>query len=204
MTEQAIGKYTAYVVMPIPNKSVQEILSLIPKDKLFILDMGRRSYSQTYASVCQNFKDDIYSGMSSGLDLLNKYKKLTLIFPETGHTPNALKKGFIQFCKDKGFDFEVVEKLEVEKIGMQEAYIVIEDKHLVKLVQFAQKNNLVLGKDIGIISYNDTPLKSVVANGITTISTDFVEMGKTIADMVINKKKDHIENPCSLIRRSSL
>ena len=204
LIEQAIGKYTEYIIMPIPSKSVQEVLSYIPKDKLFILDIGRRLYGQTYASVCQNFKEDIYNGMSSGLDLLIKYKKITLLFPETGHTPNALKRGFVQFCKDNNFDFEVVEKPNDEKIVKGEAFVVIDDKHLVQLVQYAQKNNLILGKDFGIISYNDTPLKSVVSNGITTISTDFALMGKNIADLIINKKKDHVENPSSLIKRSSL
>ena len=204
LVEQSIGKYTEYIVMPIPSKTVQDVLNLIPKDKLFILDMGLRLYSQTYASVCQNFKEDIYNGLCSGSDLLIKYKKLTLIFPETGHAPNALKRGFVQFCKDKGFDFDVVDKPYEDKIRQEEAFIVIEDKHLVRLVQYAKKINLTLGKDLGIISYNDTPLKSVVSDGITTMSTDFVLMGKTIAEMIINKKKDHIENPSSLIRRRSL
>jgi DNA-binding LacI/PurR family transcriptional regulator len=58
--------------------------------------------------------------------------------------------------------------------------------------------------DIGIISYNDTPLKKVVANGITTISTDFVAMGKTLAQLVMSKKRTQLENSSSLIVRGSL
>ena len=92
----------------------------------------------------------------------------------------------------------------VNKIIKGETYLVLDDNSLVNLVQQANGKNYQLGKDIGIISYNDTPLKSIVANGITTISTDFAMMGKTLADLIINKQKEHIENPCSLIRRSSL
>lgn len=63
------------------------------------------------------------------------------------------------------------------------------DRDLVKVVKAAQEVNLEIGMDIGIISYNDTPLKKVVANGITTISTDVVAMGKTLAQLVMSKKQ---------------
>lgn len=63
------------------------------------------------------------------------------------------------------------------------------DRDLVKVVKAAQEVNLEIGMDIGIISYNDTPLKKVVANGITTISTDFVAMDKTLAQLVMSKKQ---------------
>ena len=52
----------------------------------------------------------------------------------------------------------------------------------------------------GIISYKETPLKKVVENGITTISTDFRAMGKIIAQMILEGKKEQIENKCYLIQ----
>jgi DNA-binding LacI/PurR family transcriptional regulator len=61
-----------------------------------------------------------------------------------------------------------------------------------------------IGKDFGIISYNETPLKKVVENGITTISTNFEAMGKILAQMTFNNKKNQIENKSDLIIRSSL
>ena len=68
---------------------------------------------------------------------------------------------------------------------------VVKDARLdILSIKQAQANNLALGKDLGIISYNDTPLKSIVANGITTISTDFYAMGRNIANLIINRKKD--------------
>ncbi len=60
-----------------------------------------------------------------------------------------------------------------------------------------------LGKDIGLISYNETNLKSIIANGVTTITTDFNAMGKTMADMIMNGKRDVVENPFILIDRQS-
>lgn len=52
-------------------------------------------------------------------------------------------------------------------------YILPNDNDLVHLLKAAKTQKLIVGEDIGVISYNDTPLKEVVAEGITTISTDF-------------------------------
>jgi DNA-binding LacI/PurR family transcriptional regulator len=40
--------------------------------------------------------------------------------------------------------------------------------------------------------------------GVTTITTDFAAMGRNMADMIINGKQEHIENPSSLILRGSI
>ena len=67
-----------------------------------------------------------------------------------------------------------------------------------------KEKKLILGQDIGIISYNDTLLKEIVEGGITTISTDFNKMGKNLASMVMMKKRDKIENPNRIMIRKSL
>ncbi|RCH54255.1 transcriptional regulator [Mucilaginibacter hurinus] len=203
LIRESIGNYTAYVIMPIPTKSVSGIIEMIPRDKLYILDRGRRIYGQDYPSVCQSFKKDIYNALSTGAELLKKYSKLILLFPEDSHAPMDLKRGFVQFCTEYNID-HIVTSHQPAGVNKDEAYIVLDDKTLVTLVQNAQAKKLKLGKDVGIISYNDTPLKSIVANGITTISTDFDAMGRSIADLVINKRKGHLENPCNLIIRNSL
>ena len=203
LIRESIGNYTAYVVMPIPTKSVAETLELIPKDKLYILDRGRKMYGQDYPSVCQSFRKDIYNALVSGVKLLKKYDKLILLFSEDGHAPMDIKRGFVQFCNEYKFEHNVSVKIDHE-VRKGEAYIVLDDKKLVTLVKQAQQHGYRLGKDVGIISYNDTPLKSVVANGITVISTDFEAMGRNIASLILNKKKDHIENPSNLIVRASL
>jgi DNA-binding transcriptional regulator YhcF (GntR family) len=203
LIKDAIGNYTAYVIMPIPSKSIADTLALIPKDKLYILDRGRRIYGQDFPSVCQAFKKDVFNALTSGAELLAKYKKLTLIFPSEGHAPPEIQRGFTAFCDKNGFAFEMLDHPPA-KIQKHEAYLVIDDNSLVTIVKQAQQKGYELGKQVGVISYNDTPLKSVVANGITTISTDFNAMGRSVVDLILNNKKDHIENPCSLIVRGSL
>jgi DNA-binding LacI/PurR family transcriptional regulator len=63
---------------------------------------------------------------------------------------------------------------------------------------------MVLGQDIGIISYNDTPLEEILAGGITTLSADFTQMGKTTAALIKQQAIDTVENPWKLTIRKSL
>jgi DNA-binding LacI/PurR family transcriptional regulator len=63
---------------------------------------------------------------------------------------------------------------------------------------------LVLKEDIGIISYNETPLKKFILNGITTISADFDFMGKKAAELVLSNMAEQIKVPFNTIVRPSI
>jgi DNA-binding transcriptional regulator YhcF (GntR family) len=202
--QESLGNYTSYVIMPIPQKSAAPILKEIPEGKLYILDIGLNPYGKIYPSVCQNFEKDIISALNSGMDLLRKYNKLVIVYPEILQTQQATLTGFNYFCRENQIKNERILNSQHRKLAKGECYIVVFDNDLVNLVNAAREAKLELGKDIGILSCNDTPLKPIVANGITTMSTDFRLMGHTMADMVLNRKKDQIENPSYLLRRGSL
>jgi DNA-binding LacI/PurR family transcriptional regulator len=75
---------------------------------------------------------------------------------------------------------------------------------LVNLIERIMHSGLELGKDTGVISYNETPVKKIILNGITTISTDFYQMGKMAAQLILNDERAHIEVPFILTLRNSL
>jgi DNA-binding LacI/PurR family transcriptional regulator len=58
-----------------------------------------------------------------------------------------------------------------------------------------------LGDSVGILSYNDTPLKDVF--GISVISTDFKVMGETGAKMLLNREKGVFKVPFNFLDRDS-
>jgi DNA-binding LacI/PurR family transcriptional regulator len=115
-----------------------------------------------------------------------------------------MKTGFENFCTEHQFHYEIITQFTDHKIEIGDLYVIPNDRDLVGVIEEATNKNLKLGTDFGIISYNETPLKKVVAQGITTISTHFEAMGKILADMVLKGKNEQIENKCSLIMRNSL
>jgi len=78
------------------------------------------------------------------------------------------------------------------------------EEELVTLIKKVKDMDLVIGKDIGVISYNDTVLKEILLDGITTISTDFELLGKTAAILVLENSKKQIANPFHFRLRNSL
>ncbi|MBE9469604.1 MAG: GntR family transcriptional regulator [Bacteroidetes bacterium] len=199
------GDYTSYVIMPAKFNNVESVLKILSQKKVYILDQTNPQLKELYPGVFQNFKKDMYDALSSGKNLLAKYKKIILVFPG-GKEPEGQKKGFEKFSNDNSnsWNFEIISTLDKRTVSKGEVYIMPNDRDLVELIKIAKKNKLITGKDLGVISYNDTPLKEVVCEGITTISTDFCQMGKSLADIITNKKNIQIENHSMLIRRSSL
>lgn len=202
LISESIGKYTSYVIMPATFDDTVDVISKIPKEKVYILDRLKADLVD-YPVVYQDFEQDVYDALIDGSDLLQKYTKLIMIYPG-GKEPEGRMIGFQRFCKEKGFQFEIIRNILSKEMKTGEAYFVPSDRNLVRLVKMAAEKNLELGKDVGIVSFNDTVLKEVVAGGITTISTDFNLMGQTLARMIQDRSTEKIRNHSSLIRRNSL
>lgn len=198
----SIGNYTSYVIMPATFDNTSHLISKLPKDKVYILDR-LKSDLHRYPVVYQDFENDICDAMREGASLLKKYRKLFFVNPG-GKEPHERVKGFEKYCKSNKIEFEVLKSLNDIKPQLYEAYFLISDRDLVELVKIAKKYKLKLGRKFGIVSFNDTMLKEVVAGGITTISTDFEEMGKNIGNMVLNHDNRRVRNPSKLIVRKSL
>lgn len=199
---ESVGKYTAYVIMPATFDYTADVIGKLPKEKVYILDRKKDDLAD-YPVVYQDFDKDVYDALGDGFDLLQKYTKLIMIFPG-GKEPEGRMIGFQRFCNEKGFNHEIIRNVTNKEMKAGEAYFVPSDRNLVRLVKMASEKNLILGKDVGIVSFNDTVLKEVVAGGITTISTDFQLMGQTLARMIQERSAEKIKNESSLIRRNSL
>lgn len=197
-----LGSYNYYVIMPANMSQTDKVIKKLPNDKVYILDQTHEELRQ-YPAVYQNFEDDIYNSLKRAITLLNKYQKIVLLFPEKKQ-PQGMLVGFQKFRKNTHFQHEVINSLEYRILEKGEVYLVLDDQNLIVLIKKMRDQHLVLGRDIGIISYNETLLKEIVEGGITTISTDFKEMGKRLAQMIINKERFLIENPNDLIIRNSL
>ena len=197
-----IGNYSSYVIMPANLKDVKSTIENLSSDKVYLLDQINDALKK-YPAIFQNFEKDTFNGLSSGLNKLVNYKKIVLLFSKEKQ-PQGILRGFELFCKTNSLNYEIIDTLEKRTPKKGEVYIVLDDENLIRIIKKIKKVQFVLTKDIGIISFNDTILKEVVENGITTISTDFKLMGKRLAEMILTNEQLKIENPSKLILRNSL
>lgn len=199
----SLGRYSMYIVMNIDNKNLEEVVRKIDPKKLLILDMGFDPKNEV-SYLTQNFNEAVYNCLNSGLELLQKYQEFILVFPQNTPHPVETIDAFNHFCDDNQLIHTVLDQIENREVQPGQAYLVIKDSDLVKIVKDCKKNAYKIGSDIGIISYNDTPMKEIVGSGITVISTDFVRMGHDCANFIVTKDKVAEVIPTQLIIRGSL
>ncbi|MFV8328106.1 GntR family transcriptional regulator [Flavobacterium sp. ZS1P14] len=207
LLNQQKNAYTHYVIIPHfieKAEGYQLLIEEIPKEKLIIVGKKIEGITGNYGAVYENFEEDIYNALSKALEPLSKYHTLKLIFPENSYFPKEIVKGFENFCYSYAFNYKIVHDLDLEEVNEGEVYINLMEEDLVKILDKIITLNLTVGEQVGVISYNETPLKKFIMNGLTTISTDFATMGKSAAELVLNASKEHIENPFELILRGSL
>ena len=202
LVNDANGNYSNYIIMPSNLKGIEKMIYNLPSTDVYILDQTRKSLSR-YPTIYQNFKEAVYKSLLSVLNRLKQYRRIILVFTNIKE-PMDMVEGFTQFCLDHEIDHKLIYKYEDHFLEKGSVYITPDDNDLVTILEASKKMGLKIGKDVGIISYNDTPLKKVVANGITTISTDFKKMGTQLAAMVWHQQKHKIENPSRIILRKSL
>jgi len=139
---------------------------------------------------------------------LGKYKKLILVFPfhSSYPYPEQILLGFKKFAVEENYNFEIIPEIGVDLKPLKgEAYVLIEENDLVHLIKKVREiKDLKIGKNLGILSYNETPLKEVLQKGITVISTDFEAMGKQTAEIILKKEGKMIKNEFKVIVRESL
>ena len=202
-----IDQYAKLVIIPhfIDNAgNAWEVINGLPKEKLILMDKLVEDVTGNFGAVYENFEQDIYRALEQLLPRLSKYHTLKIIFPENSYYSKEILTGFINFCGQYAFEYDVIHDLKKEALLPGTVYINLMEDHLVELIERIIGGKLNIGEDIGVISYNETPLKKIILNGITTISTNFKMMGERAAEMVLNNTRAHVVIPFLVTERNSL
>lgn len=204
LVQNSLGRYSLYVIMNIEHKNIHPILNKIDANKLLVLDMGNPEKGKMNY-LLQDFNQSVQECLEQGIQMLKKYDEFILVYAEKS-TPHPVETvtAIRNFCLKHNITFSICNSINTAEIKKRQAYFVIRDNHLVDVIKTCRELKLELGKDVGVLSYNDTPMKQIVGGGISVISTDFEEMGKQAAKFVKTKQKIAKILPTSLLLRDSL
>ena len=199
---EANNKYTIYIIMSGKFTGVEPLLKSL-SGRVVLLDHYHPKLKGKSSSVFQNFEKDTYEALVYGVEYLKKYNRIIMVQKDEKE-PQERYDGLCAFCNEYHFDHKYIGTMSGREIKPGDVFLVVNDRDLVDLLKQSEKQELVLGRDFGIISYNETPLKEVLAGGITTLSTDFKLMGETLAFLIKEKSIKTIENKWDLNIRNSL
>jgi DNA-binding transcriptional regulator YhcF (GntR family) len=201
---EARRRYDRYVVMPFPAPEVEEALEALEPERLLVLDIRACIPDERASWIVQNFDGQLVEALQSGRERLRRYRRLTLVFPPDNHDPVEIQDAIQRFGRLAGLETSVVPRLTEHMVRAGTAYLVLDEKDLVSLVKRCNATGLRLGEDVGVLSYNDTPLKEVVAGGISVVSVDFYGLGVRAGQHLLDPRPVHEVVPTRLLLRSSL
>jgi len=197
------GKYGKYIIAPIPDPAIRPLLETIDPQKLLLvdryLDLGK-----DYSYISQEFEDNTYQRLIELLPAIKKFKKFVLLWAEKGDYPVGIMNAFNRFLKDYNIKGTVQGKYKPGGLKRGNLYFFISDTFLWEVLRDCRNNEYIVGKDIGVLSHNDHIAKEIVFGGITTISTDFVDMAKKAAQHIKHGDLTQTIMPLHLIKRNSL
>lgn len=202
-----INRYNYFVIMPhfevgVSDESYINIIKRIPSNQLLLLDKNIPELSARKV-VYQDFSSDIFDALISAKSCMDKYQNIVLMFPEYRNHPIEIIKGVEKYGAEQNKKVNIVyNNVAKMDLTLGTAYIIISDEDLPTVIMKVRKSEFVLGKEVGIISFNESDLKDVL--GISVISTDFEKMGETAAELILNNKNEIIRNPFYFIERGSI
>ncbi|KIO74826.1 transcriptional regulator [Pedobacter lusitanus] len=207
LLQEKIDHYAKCVIIPhfYENREMgYKLINTIAKEKLILMDKLAEGVTGEFGAVYENFEEDIYSALEQLRERLSGYRMLRLIFPQNTYYSKKILLGFLRFCQKNNFKNEVISSLDHHKIEPGSVYINLAEDDLVILIEKIIEGNFKVGKDIGVISYNETPIKKIILDGITTISTDFKMMGEKAAELLLDNSTERIQIPFRVTLRNSI
>ncbi len=196
-------RYFSYIVKPFAHPRIDEILGRLDPRELLVLDRREGANAQR-SYICQEFDEDFRACLAEALPRIQAYTRLFLIYSEKQLHPKSCRKTFTDFAADHGLQAKVLSNAPPLSLKRGDAFIVLTDADLVQVLRACKQRGLKVGADVGIISYNDNPIKEFVASGITTISADFARMGRQAADFAMTQTPVQKFEHAALISRQSL
>ncbi len=210
--DENLDLFDYYVITPhfpldaASQKRVLKLLTRIPNRKLIMVDRWMEELPGNYGAVYQDFANDAYEGLGYGLKKLKGYSKLNVVTLPSSLYYAEVGKAVARFCRDNEINVEFHTQITPEVIREKEVYLILNSQYdlgLIELVRRARELNYKVGRDISIISYNESPINEIILNGLTTISTDFRQMGVLVARMILEKKPSKIRCDFQMIRRNT-
>lgn len=209
--DENLDNFDYYVVAPhfplddATQERVVKQLKRIPFRKLIMLDRLQPDFKGGFGAVYQDFENDIRAGLTEGLAYRNKSNKLRVITLPNSLYGKEICKGVKRFSADFNISVEFLDSAP-DDIRPGDTFLVLNsqlDAGLVGLAQHIQRAGLQVGKDVFIISYNEFDMNELVLGGLTTVSTDFRQMGQIAAEMILNKNLQKVHCPFKMYKRNT-
>ncbi|SMO69516.1 transcriptional regulator, GntR family [Saccharicrinis carchari] len=203
LISEAHHRYSKYIVMPFADEQVAGVVSQLPPDKTLIIDWDT-NIKNFGNKLYQDFSAPVLDVLEQANHLLGRYKRMVMVYPDYTYHPIVTAERFEEHCKKYNYKHIRLEKEEELNVKAGDMYFSVSDRMLGHILEQCRAKKLEPGTDVGILSYNETPMKKFIYKGISVISTDFKLMGQKAAAFASEDIRMDFCVPTKLFFRESL
>ena len=149
-----LGRYGLYIIAPIVSNRVDRILEQLPSNRLLLIDRFVSTRS-ALSHVTQEFENSTYGILNELRDKVVHYKSIVLFFREKTDYPTGILRAFRRFGREQRITLRVLNQYEPGTVEKDQLYVTIGDSDLWTLLEDCIDQQLVLGKDVGILAHNE-------------------------------------------------
>ncbi len=204
---QQLGNYHYYVIVPHlveENEETFKTLKKIAGDRLIVLEQEFKQLNHQYSKLTVSNLHNLTKIFNPHINLFKNYKGFNLVLSDDEYFDSNLITSLRNFCNSIQLDFQVLDGLEEEDFSANQIYLTLNETDLVQTIRYIEQKKFELGKDIGIISLNNSPMKEILGGGISVISLEFNEIGQKVAEGIKNTQKINESIEIRFIPRKSL
>lgn len=209
--DKELGRYDWYLLFPhFPVDDVSQAQALLqiyrlPQERLILIDRLFPGSPDNAGASYQSIECDIPETLAEAANDIRAFGRMRFIPLSVSLYGTLVDRVIREFCVTNDIPFESLSEIP-ETINRGDVFFLTGsrlDQKLVALVKRIQAAGLSIGKDVGIICYNDFPLNELILGGLSTLSTDFAQMGREAAKMISEGRLSRIRGKCRLIRRNT-
>jgi DNA-binding transcriptional regulator YhcF (GntR family) len=202
LLEKRNGAYTAYILLCSGLENYSNLTSKLPNQHTCMIGKQKKEYHNAHC-VFHDYDKDFYESLRTLRKNLKKYCRLIYLDHNTEISVSR-EEGFKRFCTEEKFDYLICNNPESLRPALYEAYFVPEDDILVKLIGKIQKSGLIVGENIGIVSFIDSQVKEITAGGLTVITPDYKDICNRLIEITKGRKRGQLRARVNIIQRNSI
>jgi hypothetical protein len=196
------GHYGLYVIAPVIDARTPQILDQIINTRLLLVDRYVATKKKV-SHVIQEFDQSTFEVLTQLQDRIRKYKRVELFFRKGMAYPREILAACQRFSAEQKIAITVKDQYLPGSLDTNVLYLTIGDADLWSLLEDCIDQGLVLGRDVGVLSHNESRIKKMIHGGVSTWSTDFGQMAGLAADFVLNRIPERVTVPTIFIDRNS-
>lgn len=178
------NNFDLFIVMAWSDRKVYSALKQLPEERTVLLDRKIRLKNPLFRFVGQDHGEGFLEALLEAEGEIQAFRRINLVFRDEQNHPERIKEAFLKFCRTAKVEGRTLDSLAARSINKGEVYLTIDEEDLVTVVKSCRKKGWELGKDVGLVSYNDTPMMEIIAGGVSVITTDFYQTGQLLAEHI--------------------